>query len=55
MTVGDTVIGTMTINAVGKAQLSLSTENGDIIPVIAPGTLIGVVDDLGAPILVGQF
>ena len=55
VTVGDTVIGAMTVNALGKAKLSLSTENGDIIPSIAPGTFIGVVDDLGTPILAGQF
>lgn len=55
VTVGDTVVGTMTVNALGKAKLSLSTEAGQFVPAIAPGTLIGVVDSLGTPILAGQF
>jgi len=55
VTVGDAVVGTMTVNALGKAKLSLSTEAGQTVPVIAPGTLIGVLDSLGTPILAGQF
>ncbi|MEY4916643.1 MAG: hypothetical protein RL616_556 [Verrucomicrobiota bacterium] len=55
VTVGDTVIGTMTVNALGKAKLSLSTEAGQSVPAIAVGTLVGVVNDAGVIILAGQF
>jgi len=55
VTVGDTVVGTMTVNALGKAKLSLNTEAGQSVPAIAPGTLIGVVNSAGTVILAGSF
>jgi hypothetical protein len=35
--------------------LELSTENGDIVPAIPAGTLVGVVTDTGAIVLAGTF
>ena len=49
------VVGTIPVSPLGKAKLSLNTENGNLIPVIVPGTLVGVVENLGTPILAGQF
>lgn len=55
VTVGDAVIGTMTVNSLGTTKLSLNTELGQSVPLIAPGTLIGVVNDAGVIILAGKF
>jgi len=55
VTIGDTVVGTMTVDALGKAELEISTENGDIVPVIQAGSLIGVVTGTGAIVLAGTF
>jgi len=55
VTVGDTVIGSFTVSTLGKGKLELSTENGDVVPAIGPGTLIGVVTDTGAIVFAGSF
>ncbi len=55
VTVGDTVVGTMTVNALGKAKFSLNTEAGQTVPAIAPGTLVGVVNSAGVILLAGSF
>lgn len=55
VTIGDTVVGTMTVDAFGNAELEISTENGDIVPVIQAGSLIGVVTGSGAIVLAGTF
>jgi len=55
VTVNDTVAGTMTVNALGKAKLSLNNKAGQKVPTIQAGTLVGVIDGNGAVILAGQF
>ena len=55
VTINDAVIGTMKVSALGKAKLSLSTEAGQVVPAIAPGSLVGVVTDSGVILLAGQF
>jgi hypothetical protein len=55
VTVGDIVVGTMTIDQLGKGKLELSTENGDSVPAIQAGSLIGVVTGTGAIVLAGTF
>ena len=55
VTIGDTVVGTITIDSLGRGKLELSTENGDIVPAIPAGTLVGVVTDTGAIVLAGTF
>lgn len=55
VTIGDTVIGTVTINALGKGKLELSTERGDVVPAVTAGTLVGVLTETGAIVLAGSF
>lgn len=55
VTVGDQVVGTMTVNALGKAKLNLNSELGQTVPTITTGTLIGVVNANGNILLAGQF
>ena len=55
VTLGDTVIGTLTINSLGQGKLELSTERGEVVPAIPAGTLIGVVTETGGIGLAGSF
>ena len=53
--VNDVAVGQMTINAFGKGRLSLNSNLGDAVPVITPGTLVGVTTADKAIVLAGKF
>lgn len=55
VTVNDTVVGTMTVNALGQAKLSFNSKLGQTVPTISAGTLVGVVNASGDILLAGQF
>lgn len=53
--VDDAVVGTMKVNTLGRAKLALNTKLNQSVPVIQPGTLVGVVNANGDIILAGKF
>jgi hypothetical protein len=53
--VDDTVVGTMKINTLGRANLTRNTKLRQSVPVIQPGSLVGVINAGGDIILAGKF
>ena len=55
VTVDGVTAGQMTINAFGAGRLSLNSKLGQTVPVVVPGSLVGVTTAVGAIVLAGQF
>ncbi len=53
--VNSTELGTITLSALQRGELELRTRDGDVVPPMAKGDVISVVDSANVTILSGTF